>query len=570
MSMSTPKSEREVVGKQAMSGEGLGTRAMAQALAALYAAGATLALLTIALPHSRKANDLALLLIVGNAYAVGALLFSRASTLSKRVLPLALLWGTTLITLVAYFSGQTPSPLVFFYVWVFLYASYVLTAKETAVQMAYAGLAYGALLALREPSGGIAEWWLVGMGTLAVTALLIRSLRGRVESLIGRLYESARTDPLTGLTNRSGFRELLDLELERARRASSEMTLLIGNLDRFKEVNDRAGREAGDTALRRVAKALREGKRQLDGLARVGGEEFALVLPDTGGTEGMMVAERLRERVSEELAEGSVPVTISFGVASFPTHGHTASSLVRAAEEALYAAKLAGTDRSVLHSSALREELAADGRGYRDVAGERFLAVVLDLAEAVDLRFSGTARHSETVGRYAAMIAQELGLPEERVERVRIAGMLHDVGKVGVPDSILGKPDKLTDEEFEAIKRHPELGEQILEHDALADVREWVGCHHERPDGRGYPRGLSGEEIPLEAQILAVADAYEAMTADRAYRAAIGPDAARAELERCCGTQFEPHVVQALLTAIDRRAARSRATLSASPLSASQ
>ena len=188
-------------------------------------------------------------------------------------------------------------------------------------------------------------------------------------------------------------------------------------------------------------------------------------------------------------------------------------------------------------------------------------SVVLDLAEAVDLRFSGSARHSETVGRYAAMMATELGFPEQRIERVRLAGMLHDVGKVGVPDSILNKPGKLTDEEFQIIKTHPQLGEQILEHSSLADVRAWVGAHHERPDGRGYPRGLAGEQLPVEAGILAVADAYEAMTSDRAYRASIGPVAARAELERCVGTQFDGPVVKALLSVLDRDAERAQRSL---------
>jgi HD-GYP domain-containing protein (c-di-GMP phosphodiesterase class II) len=134
--------------------------------------------------------------------------------------------------------------------------------------------------------------------------------------------------------------------------------------------------------------------------------------------------------------------------------------------------------------------------------------------------------------------------------------MLHDVGKVGVPDSILNKPAKLTDEEYRIIKRHPELGAQILEHPSLADVREWVAAHHERPDGSGYPRGLSGELLPLEARILAVADAYEAMTSDRAYRPSIGPLAARAELERFTETQFDTRVVNALLTVLERETAR--------------
>lgn len=348
---------------------------------------------------------------------------------------------------------------------------------------------------------------------------------------------------------------MLDLELERARRGRTHVTVVVGDLDHFREVNDRLGRGAGDAVLQRIADLLATGRRRLDGVARVGGEEFALILPDTDGAEALITAERLRAELGKEFAADAEPVTISFGVASFPEHGETAGSLLRAADEALYAAKRSGGDRSVLHSRALRDLQPVNGQP-RDVAGERFVAVVLDLAEAVDLRFSGSARHSETVGRYAAMMATELGLSEQQVERVRLAGMLHDVGKVGVPDGILSKPDKLTDEEFQIIKRHPELGAQILEHPVLADVREWVYSHHERPDGGGYPRGLAGEALSLEAKILAVADSYEAMTSDRAYRASIGPVAARAELERCAETQFDPRVVAALLAVLERESER--------------
>ena len=522
------------------------TSLMARALAGLYAAGATLALLTVALPHPARASTLGLLLIVGNAYLVAAILLWRASTMSRWLLPLAMGWGSTLIAGIAYLSAESPSPLVFFYSWVFLYAFYFLTTRETVVQIVYVGFAYGALLIARPPPSGVPAWWLVGMGSLLVAAILIRSMRARVAALIARLYDAARTDPLTKLSNRHGFRELLDLELERARRAETKMTVVLGDLDHFKEVNDRLGAQVGDGALQRVARLLEARVRQIDGVARVGGEEFALILPDTDRHDALVPVERLRSELREEFARDTVPITISFGVGSYPLDGETAGSLLRAADEALLAAKESGGDRTVLHSQALRDARRQDADS-RDVAGERFVAVVLDLAEAVDLRFSGSARHSETVGRYAEMMARALSLSEQRTGRVRLAGILHDLGKVGVSDSILRKPAKLTADEFEIVKGHPALGAQILEHPSLADIRRWVGAHHERPDGHGYPLGLSGDAIPLEARILAVADAYEAMTSDRAYRSSIGPDAARVELERCSGTQFDPLVVEALL-----------------------
>jgi putative nucleotidyltransferase with HDIG domain len=172
------------------------------------------------------------------------------------------------------------------------------------------------------------------------------------------------------------------------------------------------------------------------------------------------------------------------------------------------------------------------------------------LAETLDLRDTGTALHSLTVGRYAEMTATELGLPAERVDRIRLAGLLHDIGKLGVPDHVLRKPGKLDDAEWAEIRKHPELGARILAGANLDDIAGWVIAHHERPDGRGYPFGLPAEQIPFEARILAVADAYEAMTADRVYRAGLGHETAMGELRSCAGAQFDAEVVEAFLAAL--------------------
>jgi diguanylate cyclase (GGDEF)-like protein/putative nucleotidyltransferase with HDIG domain len=550
----------EVDAREIDAGTDFGPSLTARILATLFAAGATLALLTAALPHSAHAEVTAVLVIAGIAYAVAALLHWRADWLDPRILPPALASGTTLITGVAYFSAQNPSPLIFLYLWVFLYSAYFFTAKAMALQIAYVAVAYGVLLMTRAPAERAAGWWLVGMGTLAVAALVIRVMRARVDLLIARLFEATRTDPLTRLANRHGFRELLDLELARARRREGRLTVVVGDLDHFKEVTDRSGHQVGDIALQRAARLLERGKRDVDAIARVGGGEFAFVLPDTDQHGAYVICERLRSELHREFAGEAVPITISFGVASYPRQGETAAALLRAADEALKTAKSNGRDRTVLHNAAMRDAPERDAED-RDVASERFLAVMLDLAEAIDLRFSGSARHSETVGRYAEMMARELGLSAQRTTRVRLAGMLHDIGKVGVPDGILHKPGKLTDAEFAVIKRHPELGAQMLDHPSLTDVREWVGQHHEQPDGRGYPRGLADDEIPLEARIIAVADAYEAMTSDRSYRSSLDHEAARAELERCAGTQFDPRVVRALLSLLEREPERAQLAL---------
>ena len=524
---------------------------MARVLSGLFAAGATLALLTLLLPHGSRASEVGLLGVVTSAYLTAAYLYWRADNVSRRALPAMLASGALHITTVAYFSGQAPSPLVFFYLWIFLYSAYFFSRRETAVQIVMTAVAYAGLLAVRPPETGVAAWWVVGIGTLLVAAILILSMRRRVELLIEQLFESARTDPLTKLTNRRGFREALDLDLERARRAERPMTVLVGDLDHFKDVNDRAGHHGGDLALRRVASFLDSRKRQIDTVARVGGEEFALLLPDTDAAGAFIVAEWLRTEIRDSFAGDLVPLTISFGIATFPEHGQTPAALLHAADQALYAAKESGRNRTVIHSATTRTLLTAPG-GRRGIEGERFLAVLLDLAEALDLRFSGSARHCETVGRYAEMMAGELHLPEHRIGRIRLAGILHDIGKIGIPDAILRKAGPLTPDEWAAMHQHPGLGAHILEHESLADVRSWVADHHERPDGNGYPRGISGADLAIEPRILAVADAYEAMTSDRSYRSAIGPAAACAELRRGAGTQFDADATAALLRVLDR------------------
>jgi putative nucleotidyltransferase with HDIG domain len=183
-----------------------------------------------------------------------------------------------------------------------------------------------------------------------------------------------------------------------------------------------------------------------------------------------------------------------------------------------------------------------------DQAVERVIA----MAREIDMRECGTAEHSQVVGRYAALCARELGLPDELVEDVALAGLLHDVGKSGVSDAIVSKPAALSDSDWLAMRYHPELGASLLNDAGLDDVREWILCHHERPDGLGYPRGLVGDEIPLGARILAVADAYEAMTTDRVYRRSIGRWRARDELRRNAGTQFDEVVVAAFLRVLER------------------
>jgi putative nucleotidyltransferase with HDIG domain len=289
----------------------------------------------------------------------------------------------------------------------------------------------------------------------------------------------------------------------------------------------------------------------MDHVARIGGEEFALVVPESSEHEAYVLGERLRRAVREEFQGSDRQVTMSLGVASFPAHGGSTEALFQASDGALYAAKELGRDRCVIHNSEIAAALAS-AAARKEAQREGYLATILALAEALDVRDSGTAQHSQTVARYSELLARELELEEELVERVRLGGMLHDVGKIGVPDSVLNKPGPLDESEWREMRAHPLIAARILDSATVEDIRSWVLSHHERHDGTGYPQGLEGDDIPLEARILAVADAYEAMTSDRVYRPALAPDEARAELVGGAGSQFDPLVVQAMLRVLDR------------------
>jgi len=405
-----------------------------------------------------------------------------------------------------------------------------------------------------EPAGTLAPL-LPSVCAIALAGVAMYQ-RKRIARLTARIDDANRTDPLTGLINRRAFEELLELELERATRSDRPLSVIVGDIDGFRSVNEQHGHEVGDTALQSVAHNALKWKRRIDVAARIGGEEFALLLPETDERGAFIVAERLRRATHRNFAESAVGVRFSFGVATAPGHGTDGVRLLLAADRATAAAKDLGGDRTVIYSDDVARTLAQMGG---QAGGELQLATVIALAEALDIRDTGTGQHSHTVGRYSELMARELGFDEERVERVRLAGVLHDIGKIGVSDRVLSKPGPLDADEWREMYTHPEIGARLLSRPEFDDLRAWILAHHERPDGFGYPYGLTDADIPLEARILAVADSYEAMTADRVYRPALGEEAARAELEAGAGTQFDLKVVTAFLKALDAsRASRLR------------
>jgi diguanylate cyclase (GGDEF)-like protein len=338
---------------------------MARCLAYLFGAGAALALVSLALPDNSNATATDIV-IPQAGYAVAAvgvvaILLVNFNRLPLWTFHLTLTAGTALISFVIYSSGDPTSAYTMFYVWIALYAFYFFGWAQAFFQIVCVGLAYGAVLHFKESVTVPTARWLITVGTVLAAGVLIAMLKNRVDSLVERLSDSAKTDSLTGLLNRRGFEECFDYELERARRGSGRLSIVLLDLDYFKVVNDRFGHAVGDGALERVGGVLMATKRQIDTAARVGGEEFALLLPETDADGGYFVCERVRERVREAFAADDFPgadvgrmerpLTVSLGMASFPFDGTSPQELLASADLALYEAKRSGRDRTVARTA---------------------------------------------------------------------------------------------------------------------------------------------------------------------------------------------------------------------------
>jgi diguanylate cyclase (GGDEF)-like protein len=360
---------------------------------------------------------------------------------------------------------------------------------------------------------------------------LARDFDGMADALL-----EALKDPLTGLLNHRAFQERLAEELRRADRGEYPVSVVVLDLDDFKTING-AGHAVGDEALRAVAAALRDELRAGDVCGRVGGDEFMLALVDADVGTADLVVERVRARVD---------TAFSAGIVSYPRHGTLQDELLHLAQGAMYWAKSHGKARTFVYSDSIDFALSAEEAAERNLRAG-LVNTVHALARAVDAKDGYTHSHSQRVARYAAELGRALGLREERLELLRTAGILHDVGKIGIPDAILLKPAKLDGDEFAVMRRHSELGRDIIAGAGLEEIATWVLHLHERFDGRGYPDGLAVEEIPLESRILHCADALEAMTSSRIYRPGMEVERALAELERGAGSQFDPQVAAVLV-----------------------
>jgi diguanylate cyclase (GGDEF)-like protein len=375
-------------------------------------------------------------------------------------------------------------------------------------------------------------------------------MAGELEEAHEHLERLALTDPLTGLNNHRAFKERLEAELRRAERERYCVSVVAIDVDNFKEVNDTWGHAAGDEGLVALAEAFRSHLRPSDLCGRVGGDEFCIALVRASAEEAEAVVERLRKHVATlEIGPAGQSFTLSAGIAEFPKHSLSREELLHLADGAMYWAKSAGRNRSCVYSADSGFALSAEEQAAQ-AQRQGLINTVYALAKAVDAKDGYTNMHSQRVGRYAGALARRLGLDEEQVELVRTAGVLHDVGKIGISDAILQKPAALDPEEWATMKRHSEFGRDIIAGAGMDEIAEAVLHLHERWDGRGYPAGIAGDAIPLASRILHVADALEAMTSSRVYRPGMPVEAALEELERSAGSQMDPAVVEACVAMV--------------------
>jgi diguanylate cyclase (GGDEF)-like protein len=391
-----------------------------------------------------------------------------------------------------------------------------------------------------------------------------------------KLQQQSITDGLTGIKTRRFFWEALSSEWKRASRSGRPFSVVMIDLDKFKEVNDSLGHMVGDLVLTRVGRLLEQKCRQSNVVARYGGDEFVILMPETGIEQAQVLAERLRLWLATDPMLEEHHITGSFGVASFPVHGFSMEELIRVADAGMYVAKHAGgnqvsTSNALGEGSAVQrqlvsgyiegflqrehngpeqlEELATTLRklcGRDDDAGHKAMKEAVEaLSHAAELRAPDATGHGEQCGHYAGIIARGLNLSAQQVEDVVFAGRVHDVGKLFIHDRILNKPGALTEDEFAQMKTHSQVGAEVLRSiPDIEHVAQAIESHHEAFDGSGYPLGLKGEDIPLYGRILAVVDAYANMTSGRSFTLPKTDEQALAELEMLSGTRFDGMIVR--------------------------
>ncbi len=385
------------------------------------------------------------------------------------------------------------------------------------------------------------------------------------------LYQHARltslTDALTGVGSRKLLEDRLQTEAALAKRYKRPFSVSIIDLDNFKTINDILGHAAGDDSLRKLTECMKSQKREPDILARYGGDEFVILMPETKADEAVKLLERVRAEVQKIAVAENISMTISCGVAqSLPGNKDASSEIIRRADLALYEAKNTGRNCVKLWDKTMSKALSKGDievekikklkrriAGLSEQAEKMFIQSIWGLVQALEAKDKYSKKHSENVMHYSVGIARTMDIPPKQLEVIRRAAMIHDIGKIGVPDAILSKTNRLTLRERSIIEQHPLIAVRILEKmNFLEQEVAIVRCHHEKWNGQGYPDGLSHGSIPLGARILAVADSFDALTSDRAYHNSLSIDKAVKIIADSSGYDFDPDVVKVLVLWIEK------------------
>ncbi len=388
-------------------------------------------------------------------------------------------------------------------------------------------------------------------------------LLGELDQLYWEMLQVALTDTITGLPNHQAVMSQLSIAVARCQRTQETCAVLFVDLDRFKRVNDTWGHLTGDWLLHEAAQRLRTTLRPQDFVGRYGGEEFVLLLPEVDLQAANQLAQDIHSVLtslpyswSPDISSSVVPISInaSIGVAIYSLHGESAEALIQFADRAMYQAKSTGGG---VYLADVERESPGEMLSMYDVKEKLAdVAVMQVLTAIVSAHDRGTAAHGQRMVQLAEATARRLKCSQEEIHLVHLAALLHDIGKIGIPDTILHKSAPLTEAEWVIMRHHPETGRQILIQigKVLERLADSVGAHHERWDGRGYPHGLTKTAIPLNARILAVVDSYDAMTMPRPYRQEpLSVSEAKIELQQYAGSQFDPYVVQAFLAVLDEQ-----------------
>ena len=372
-----------------------------------------------------------------------------------------------------------------------------------------------------------------------VQASELVAARARIAELEERLAKVSSRDAIVpGLLSLAAFRAQLEVDVERAHRYDRALSMALVDIDRFRYVNLKHGYAAGDAVLAAVGTAIASGVRGSDLACRTGGDEFAILFSETASDAASRAVERIIVELEDIEAAGVRGFSASAGVAEL-TAGESPEALLDRARHGLESARSRGGGRVSVAPIGDATFTSEDSSG-----GDVAAALVSALAE----RDRYTGEHSESVVDLTARVGESLALDADEIGRVQMAALLHDIGKVGVPDAILNKPGPLDDREWEIMRQHPVIGERILRAiPGMGSIARTVRHEHERWDGSGYPDGLAGPEIPIGARIILACDAYHAMTSDRPYREAIGHTRAMSELSSNAGSQFDPSIVEALV-----------------------